>query len=144
MNRNIYARFVVGLVMVGSMSLIAACAAQTDMQASNCHKVAQKADFDVAIPFNEKGCPGLPDKDNFEIDRDKRIVWRAVDASGKLLDTQQFEIYFDPFKGDPLKTRNGELKSNPFDSCSPKGEYKYTIVGAGCEGDPRDPRFRLR
>ena len=131
--------------LVGSATFLSACATNYNEEPSN-----SLTDVEVNIEFTSKGCPTSVSRDDFLIDNAKRVVWQSVDQKGKKVD-MVYEIYFDPFKGQPLKsTPKGRRKSPPFDSFAPatnddKGiTYKYSIVGTTCTDKPMDPRFRLR
>ena len=118
------------------------------MTASAAHSIAQEQAACpsntqcVSIAFDGNGCPTSATPAMFDIENNKRVQWQSVPA-------ESYEIYFDPFKGQPHKSNsNGELKSNPFDTKSPATAsgiaYKYTIVGDKCPNAPLDPGFRLR
>lgn len=105
---------------------------------------------DIAIAFDEAGCPqGEVQKATLSKSRSQRVRWQAVDAQGKPI-AQTYWVYFDPFKPSSRKQSNpkGELKSNPVADETPVGsgdpderqvEFKYTIVGEGCDQFPLDP-----
>ena len=132
--------------LVGAALLMGACVSQTNARPPDCKKIKQTSDVYVQIQFEEK-CPKSVDKGAeggppFDVLTTNRIIWQAVDSDGSI---PSYEIFFDPFKGGPLKSDiRGERKSPKFDSCSPQVEYKYTIVGDECRSEPLDPRFRLR
>lgn len=132
-----------GAALMSCTVLTGACGT-VDSTATRCVEVEQLRDVSINIRF-VNGCPQDVDKggnDNpFDVDRRSRVIWQAVDSDGS---TPEYAIYFDPFKGGPLESRQGVIRSRPFDSCSPAAEYKYTIVGARCKDKPLDPRFRLR
>jgi hypothetical protein len=135
-----------GLVLASATIFLVACVSHQNAETTHtmaCNDVPQNGgDHDVKIMFDANGCPDSVDQEEFDVEKSKRIVWQSVDPEGK---TPDYEIYFDPFKGNPLKSNGkGNRKSPPFKSCSPPGVYKYTIVGTSCAGDPLDPRFRLR
>jgi len=92
------------------------------------------------IVFDANGCPQPPVAD-ISTSRGKKIEWQAYDQAGAP-SRQSFEIFFDPIKGSPLKGNSGNLKRN-IDQGAPKVEYKYTIVGKGCEHSPLDPNIRV-
>jgi hypothetical protein len=86
---------------------------------------------------------------SLEVSKEKnKVVWRAVNEQYEEISVQ-YEIYFDPFTGRPLRSFNdGSLTSPPFDKKTPvttKGiEYKYTILGDDCPDKPLDPRITVR
>ncbi len=101
-------------------------------------------DIPVYITFDGDSCPVKVVPETFDITSAKRIVWQSVNASGEHID-MVYSIYFDPFKGRPLKSNpHGRKKSPPFDKKTPENVYyKYSIVGERCEDKPLDPRFRF-
>ena len=98
------------------------------------------AQVHIAITFDGKGCP-LPGVEEAVVDRGKKIYWQAYDTEGQP-SRQEFRIYFDPLKGSTLKAPQGKV-DHPVDSNASTVEYKYTIVGDGCEDSPLDPRIRV-
>jgi hypothetical protein len=145
MNINIQAMMFRGLTACGVAILVGACASNSKAQEPD-----SIGDIPVSIQFDASGCPKKVTPEIFDVDQGKRIVWQAVDKDGRNMDIR-YEIYFDPFKGQPLKSDpKGRKKSPPFDRNAPatpppKGiEYKYSIVGEECKDEPLDPRFRLR
>jgi hypothetical protein len=130
-----------GVVVAGVVTFMGALASTTVAQVST-------VDVNVNIEFDAAGCPQSVDLDDFFVDKAKRVIWQSVDADGNIFD-QSYEIYFDPFKGQPLRSDNkGRRKSPPFDTGAPATaegiQYKYSIVGDNCKHAPYDPRFRLR
>jgi len=133
------------IALCGAAILMSACATNYNAEPPNA-----VTDVEVDIQFDSKGCPKSVSKDDFLIDNAKRVVWQSVDREGKKIDVI-YEIYFDPFKGHPLKSNpQGRRKSPPFDGDAPATNdetgitYKYSIVGQRCKDAPYDPRFRLR
>ena len=124
-------------LMLGVM-LLSACA--TDDPKSS------RTDIPVNITFDETHCPTAVDPNNPNVDKasNQRLAWQAVDAAGESIN-EGFTIYFDPFKGGPLKANSkGFRKSPKFDPDTPVNvEYKYTVVGERCPEKPLDPRFLL-
>ena len=55
-----------------------------------------------------------------------------------------YKIFFDPFKGPPDNANNGILKKK-IDYRTPFADYKYSILGDGCnrDTDTFDPRIRI-
>jgi hypothetical protein len=142
---NIYtqAKMFRGLTAFCTAILVGACAHHSKVE-----DPYSKDDVPVSIEFTAMGCPKKATPENFDVDQGKRIVWQAVDTAGKPMDTR-YEIYFDPFKGQPLKSDvRGRRRSPPFDRGTPgtpEGiEYKYSIVGEACKNAPLDPRFKFR
>jgi hypothetical protein len=104
-------------------------------------------DAAIFIEFNG-ACPVLVNPPDLYVTKGKRIFWQAVDASGTKIQAE-YEIFFEPFKGMDLKAEVGDgglVRSRPIDwNAANLGiEFKYTVVGKGCEHTPLDPRFRLR
>ena len=117
-------------LMLGVM-LLSACT--TDDPKSS------KPDIPVNITFDETHCPTAVDPNNPTVDKasNQRLAWQAVDAAGKIIN-EGFTIYFDPFKGGPLKANNKGFRRSPnFDPYTPVNvEYKYTVVGERCPDKP--------
>jgi hypothetical protein len=140
MKRNVYSTMFTGVVLASAAVFIGACA-HSGMQGMTCPPDDLTRDLVVKIEFDDNKCPKPITCDNPGVSKAKRVIWESSDAVGNKPD---YEIYFDPFKGQPLTSTNGVKRSPPFDSNTPAGEYKYTIVGTECRGKPLDPRFRLR
>ena len=131
---------IAGSLVIGSgMVLLVACA----------HKPPTGAlpDIPVNIIFDAENCPeGVNPAKAIDVSKaaGQRIVWQAVDGGGEPVD-KRYQIYFDPFKGRPLKSNShGYLRSPKVESGTPVNvEYKYSIEGQECKRDALDPRFRL-
>jgi hypothetical protein len=98
------------------------------------------AQVNIAITFDAHGCPD-PNVANVTVARGKKITWQAYDTNGAL-SRQNFEIFFDPLNGATLKAPQGKV-ARPVDDKAPQVEYKYTVVGDGCEHKPHDPVIRV-
>ena len=138
-NNRFYLRVRISLTCVGLLALFTACGS---------HQVNNALpDIPVQIVFDDSHCPVavVPDKP-FDVSKqaDQRIVWQAVDKKGNFVD-ERYEIFFDPFKGTPLRSRSQGSKRSPrVSGDSPVNvEYKYSIRGEDCDGPALDPRFRL-
>ena len=75
------------------------------------------------------------------IGRNDWVFWRSNNPSDA-----DFEIFFDPIDGIPLKTIWDGIAFAPIDDDAPLGQYKYSIVREGC--DPNidntfDPHIRV-
>ena len=82
-----------------------------------------------------------------DVKRGEQVRWQSVDKSGGTI-TRKYEIYFDPFVGNPIKSV-GDGKTNPrtIDTKIPEEvDYKYTVVTINSSNncDPLDPRLRVR
>ncbi|MCB1687781.1 MAG: hypothetical protein KDI33_04820 [Halioglobus sp.] len=146
MRRDLSIARVAGVMMAAAAISISACASQTVSQVHppQCKKKGQTNtnDCEVKIVF-KAGCPDRADPVDFDIEKTRKISWQSVDEAGNPL-SLGWRIYFDPFKGRPIKANNGYTQSPNFNRESPDVAYKYTIVGDGSACEPVDPRFRLR
>ena len=107
----------------------------------------------VTIKFNANSCPSEAYPADFNVeDTQKFICWVSVDSAGnrKVFD---FELFFDPFQGNPLGSGGTGRVRKKIDSDAPLTsdgvEYKYTIEGKDCSStnpDDKylDPRFWVR
>lgn len=163
MNKNQTAKVVSGVALVGALALTGAYAVKSIAQepSSQTSSIEQTVVDDeckpddkcVEITFTDKGCPVEVSDDDFEVKNTKHIVWQSVDAGGDPI-VVDYEIYFDPFKGQPHKgVGNGRIKRKiddkaPATYAGQKAiEYKYTIYGVPCtQGTDMylDPRFTVR
>jgi hypothetical protein len=134
-----------GVALSGALILMTTSAASSSAQESASCSANSVC---VSVTFSGAGCPESVSPADFLVENTKLVVWQSVNADGQPT-KERYEIFFDPFKGQPHKSNgNGQLKSTPFDSNAPATasgiEYKYTIVGDRCPSAPLDPGFRLR
>ena len=128
------------LVLLAALATLAACGSNPPRPSM--------ADVEVKIVFDAAKCPVAVDPPTaIDVSKsaDQRIAWQAVQqAGGGDLDTR-YEIFFDPFKGRPLKSNKKGYKRSPkIDGSTPTNvEYKYSIRGEKCSGEAYDPRFRV-
>ena len=151
MNKKQNVNVIPGVALVGAMALVGGCAMNSVAQEASLEdpkKCEPKTnEVCVNIRFLSNGCPDSVDNNNFVIDGNKFVVWQSVELSEEQDPTgESYTIYFDPFKGNPLKSNNGRKKSTPIDSPITEAgiEYKYTIIGENCQDEPLDPRFTVR
>ncbi|MEJ2532986.1 MAG: hypothetical protein P8Y92_14420 [Halioglobus sp.] len=78
--------------------------------------------------------------------RNDNILWTSYNKDGSQPVRVAYSIYFDPFVGRPLADSNGDgvLRSPNVKATSPKGVYKYTVLGNECSGDALDPNIVVR
>jgi hypothetical protein len=173
MNKKQNTNVLPGMALLGAVFFVGAYASITSAQPSPEDPSAQdpsaeqssaeeptpnyvcKADEEcVDIEFTAKGCPVKAIPPDFEVENTKHIVWQSVDADGNDITTVDYEIYFDPFKGQPhTSTGKGRVKRKIDETApaTPPAEggigYKYTVAGTTCP-DPKtkyhDPRFSVR
>ena len=153
MKRNQRVNILAGVTVTVAAILMSALPLSVSAEESNAkeNKAIEwtaMTDAYVSIEFDSAGCPQLVNPPDFFVHKAKRVIWQSVDAAGNKF-PQTYEIYFDPFKGSPLRSGpSGEVKSSRFDPNAPataRGiEYKYSIVGEKCKNKPLDPRFRVR
>ncbi len=144
MNSTAYGKAINRALVILVALLISACTAQTNTQFRPCKKGGPGNNHClVKISFDKLGCPISVDEDSFDVEKARRIYWVSV-YPPELAEPPEYEIYFDPFKGNPIKTRKNAKVSPRFDRSAPDVVYKYTIVGTACKHKPLDPRFRLR
>ena len=111
----------------------------------------------IDIVFDSDGCPkkAIPNGEdgNFYVKNSKRVVWQSVDDTPVQNPiAADYEIFFDPFKGQPHKSNGNGRISRLFDQNAPADvsgiEYKYSIVGLSdnCADAKKihDPRFKVR
>lgn len=92
-------------------------------------------------------CPDSVNKTlKTDVERGEQVRWQSVDKSGGII-TREYEIYFDPFAGNPIKTTGGgKTNPKPIDTNTPEYvDYKYTVVTLNSSNncDPLDPRLRV-
>jgi hypothetical protein len=119
---------------------------------------AQANPLDVRIDFDSNKCPtaATPELGNLSASGINKIMWTAYNSSDAADRSINFEIFFDPFRGQPLASANGVKKSPPINTKTPKKsknaggnvqdfvEFKYTIVGVDCStGVSLDPRLKV-
>lgn len=126
--------------MIGVIALFTACGSQPTSD-------NRPGDIPVNIVFDDSHCPIAVDPSKpFDVSKSKgqHIAWQAVNKAGKPVD-ERYEIFFDPFKGNPIKARShGSVRSPKISGSSPINvEYKYSIRGEKCERGALDPRFRI-
>ncbi|MFK8048465.1 MAG: hypothetical protein AB8B81_08530 [Halioglobus sp.] len=139
MNNLFFQRARISLLLVVMPALFAACGSH--------HVVDNSRDITVKIVFDDAHCPvGVIPEKSIDVSKqaDQRILWQAVDKKGNPVD-ERYEIFFDPFKGNPIRSRShGSERSPRISADSPVDvEYKYSIRGEKCDGPALDPRFRL-
>lgn len=127
------------VIFFGMLALFTACGSH--------HVDNSSKDISVQIVFDDSHCPiaVIPDKGiDVSKEADQRIAWQAVDKQGKSVD-ERYEIFFDPFKGNPIRSRSHGSKRSPRISADSPIDvvYKYSIRGEKCDGPAFDPRFRL-
>lgn len=103
---------------------------------------------EIRILFDTNGCPTLADPEILDTDMSKQVHWQAYSdlAGGGVCADKKYDIYFDPFKGSPIKAPSkGRTNPQNFDSGIPVGvEYKYTVVGENCTtGVALDPHIKI-
>jgi hypothetical protein len=127
--------------------IIAGCAALLVTACSPAPRVAKLPDIPVNIVF-DGNCPVAvqpPTPVDVSKAADQRIKWQSVNGAGEPID-REYEIFFDPFKGSPLKSNaKGFRRSPKISGETPVNvEYKYSVRGKGCDKDAYDPRFVVR
>jgi len=78
---------------------------------------------------------------DFCVGRADFIIWRSHNPSDA-----KYEIFFDPIKGVPLKSRRHGIVLAKVDDNAPFAKYKYGIVRDGCTPDVAntfDPYIRV-
>jgi len=77
----------------------------------------------------------------FCVGRTDFVIWQSDNPPNAV-----YEIFFDPFRGTPLKAEgNGRIKKRIEDK-APIADYKYSIVRDGCEPNKvntKDPYIRV-
>jgi hypothetical protein len=95
----------------------------------------------VVVTFDGDGCPTGVDKETVTMKHggNDSVKWSSTPA------TQGFEVLFDPFKGQPIKSNpQGNTPPKVLDSSAPVGVvYKYTVYNPACPEKPLDPRIRI-
>lgn len=145
MNKKQNAKVVLGMALFGAVVFLGGCALNATSQGT------QTKYLPVTVKFDANNCPIKADPELLDLTVAKKVVWKAVDSSGKPIEKKDyFSVHFDPFKGRELVSKNdGEIKSGSINKDAPSTKegviYKYTILGIECTGgDPLDPRFKLR
>jgi hypothetical protein len=144
------------MALFGTVALLGACApnSTSTQVATKCTNSPANVCIDIA--FDSQGCPksANPNGDNqpFYVENSKRVIWQSVDNTPAANPIKAgYEIFFDPFKGQPHKSNGIGRVSAVFDPKAPSTpaagpgiEYKYSIVGDSCKDKPHDPRFLVR
>ncbi len=129
--------------------LLPAAALATSVGCSSMH-AAEEADDGPKPPITinvyfDGNCPQTVNYLSLTLERGDRVQWQAVDMSGAASE-DQFKVYFDPFSGATISTQPSGLTTpvQTVASTPPANvDYKYTIVGDDCTGDPLDPYLRI-
>lgn len=131
-------------------------AAQTSNQVPDKCDRSNQNNVCIDITFDSNGCPTAVDPDGennpLYIKNSKRVIWQSVDDTPAENPIKEgYEVYFDPFTGQPHKSNGNGRVTALFDPKAPSTpeagpgiEYKYSIVGDRCLGKPYDPRFKVR
>ena len=141
--------------VLNTINTIAAAVLVTTVLASctSAQSMAQPADVTIKVKIlpdpNHGGalCPDSVDLINPDVYSGKFVIWQAVNAAGDNL-SYKFDIYFNPFKGQPHHSSAQGKLSERINAKSPKVDYKYTVWDRPQENndpvcDPLDPRFRV-
>lgn len=150
MNGKNITKLMPGVGLIGSLALtVAGCvtAQESDVdRAKKCEETDKITCVNIRFVGN---CPDSVDKNVFVTYNTKFVHWQSVDLTVAQNPVPvDYKIYFDPFAdGKPLEAKNGgRVTSTPVKvPATDVGiEFKYTVVGTGCEDAPLDPRFTVR
>ena len=102
---------------------------------------SQAATYTIVVNFSASGCP---------LSVDKPILKMASGGNDKVQwdsepNTAGYQIFFDPFKGQPI-TGNPQGNTSPIglSGAAPPGvDFEYTVYNSACPESPLDPRIRV-
>ncbi len=105
-------------------------------------------DHSVKILFDADNCPTAADPAMLDTVLADSVQWQSYDSTGTTVTQEDYEIFFDPFQGQPIKSnaQTGRTQRRNFANGIPdRVTYKYSVVGNDCAtgAAPLDPHIRI-